>query len=1311
MRGSRGLVLVASLCVFACAAAGMSLSGVAQGVADIVPVELTLAPAASVFQGDPVDIIGTVVNQGQARAESFVIRFSWRRMDREAVCGAEEVLIAELALGATLAQVGPVRIDTSTLLPGRYEIAIWVDPRHEVDEGPVGEANNRLTRELTINPRLPELYASTLEFLPGSPAWWGQTVGLSTRLFNSGPVVSGDFTVRFQYYPLLLTDGGQSAQIARLEDVLSGEQWMDFATLYLPGLDALRDTEVMQALDTLVLAQELWGLPEVQSAVAELDALDASSCDAGSDCLTRSELLLAISVQVDGPENGSDSSAGCESGSCCRGEVCELDERNNRLVALLTIEPSDLDLPELRPVRIVFDRDMPFDWNQGVDADVLVTNTGARGTNPGIPVEVQFRTRRLDPGVQDWVTVSCRSSECRISPPSEGSALGVEEDENSDEVDVRLTFAEPGRYEIEIEVDPQDRIREIDETNNVLRVTVSVWGTELHPQSIELDQGPIRHGDTIQIRSLIENTGERPAEAFNVGFFIDGRLFDVFHYSGELRENEQVTAQGMLDTSDLPAGDYTLRIVVDPDNQLPEMDEGNNVMTMPLTVLEALERDAELHPVELSVLPASPVLVGEGFTLVATVRNTGAIAATAFQVRLSVEDAVSAAIWSLAEEITVDGLAKGSRVRLMLPVDVARMGTPPQDGQYLARVLVDPVGESGDGNGQIREEDELNNEMIISFRIGLPSPVSPAPETANPGFDHLRVTPNQGVGLQEELTVTGAIRNSGREDAPAFLVALWWEGAASGPAASSIEVPGLEAGGLYEFELTIPGPSAPGVSTLVGRVDPDERIPDWPDDDEARVTVEATGEIKADLYVSQVRFSGPLPVLLGEPITAYATVENHGLLPSGPFQVSLQQEGSTLFIISQSVDLRPNSSIEIPFALDTSGAGSFTLVFLADVGGTVEETSEANNSFAEATLVVVDTPPAVAAERLTGPGEPTRFLEADTETGAVFAASPGGGVVAYDRGAPAVLRFDVDLGLASDITDLEVVPGDALYVVTAGGEIVVLGLDSGAVIDEISLPVPDGGIRTVAVGSDRTIYVGTDSGVIAVDRVNPVMNRADGITGPVEELLIDPLTGFLYARTTAGLFVLDTSLDILCQAGVPSGSTTAMAIGGERAYIGTDDGFVHVYRSCGGTSGSTLETLWSFPADGALAGAVTSIVVDLRGADPIYVTTSDGLLVALNIEGTVLWVFEAGAGIVSAPAVDRATRRLHFADVSGVPYVLEGDGREAFEVNGDVSRGVDILSPFAVTAFDLEVDGIIKHFRAFYYGGDDGAIYVIQTDR
>jgi outer membrane protein assembly factor BamB len=189
--------------------------------------------------------------------------------------------------------------------------------------------------------------------------------------------------------------------------------------------------------------------------------------------------------------------------------------------------------------------------------------------------------------------------------------------------------------------------------------------------------------------------------------------------------------------------------------------------------------------------------------------------------------------------------------------------------------------------------------------------------------------------------------------------------------------------------------------------------------------------------------------------------------------------------------------------------------------------------------------------------------------------------------------------------------------------------------------------------------------------------------------------------------VLDPSLDPVCEVTLPANvSSTAMAVGAERLYVGGDDGSVFVYKACGGTGGFAMPALWSY---GPLSGAVTSIVVDLRGTDPVYVTSDEGELVSLEIDGTLIWEFQAAAGISAAPVVDALTRRLLLVDDSGMRYVLSGDGSTAFDLAPQ--QGAPPATELAVGSYVVRDSGGVRSFRAFFYGGDDGAIYVIQTDR
>lgn len=1278
---------------------------------DLFLSEIVVEPGTSVAQGELVFVQAEVRNLGATDAGPFTVRLSWRRVDKPTECGF--VVTAVEGLGPRGAQWVAGQIDTVDLVPGTYEVTAEADAAGAIVED--SETNNRAFTLLEILPPQPELHPTRLAFAPASPVEYGDTLQIETEIENTGGIAAGSFVVTFELAPLGLVQTAVTDCFASFPWTVSDPRelaegaWVPFATVPVPGLARDQSLLLARSLGTgRELADLLWDelsvLP-IDGSASEQNAYEAE-CRSKLLGVLRDEVTLAVRARIGVPLG-----------------LQELDPGNNDITGFCSVVPSDDILAELRPVEVWFNRDTPVPYRGRLDVSIKVMNVGGGAAE-------DFRIALYVQPVGDMIG---SPDPVEVSPLH---TLGVEETDNSlvESFDLSSSdFPEPGAYELRLVVDPEDDIQESDESNNEMIVGVTIEGSELRPRGLEIGAGPVHVGDTIHATAEIENLGDMAATGFVVAFYIGNRRLDTYYYLGSgLAEDERIRVQGVLPTEDLPAGEYTLRAVVDPDDRLPEVDEGNNEISLSVEILPPDPRLAELHATELHTAPTSPILPSDPVTIEAAIWNTGDIDADHFQVVLDVscpqalgggtlvcEDATSDGVVlcrcatvgpsTHTQIVDVPGLPRGAKrtIRFDLPADAMVVGL------YEATVWIDPPTVDGSPDGEIEEQDEHNNALSVRFLVGAPTSGVPPTDEPNLVFERLSVDPSAGVSLQDTLVVEGTIRNTGRQPAGPSVAALWWEGASSGPAASVQPVPALPVGASHTISLSISAPDAPGLSTLVGRADADDAIKEQSEgDNEARAAVEATGDVKPDLEIVGLRFSHPLPLLVGVPATVHVTIANSGLLPSGPFQVGYEQAGSWQLGVSQPLELAPNRSIEIVFPLDTTTVGGFTLTFIVDVGTAVDESSELNNVLDDVAFSVVTAHDPVAVLSQMGPGGAVRHLALDRATGVLYAATDAGRVAAYGRGEPPQLRFDVEITGSGSPTVLVVGTGDAVYVGTSAGEILVLDLVTGGLVDQIVLPTADGAVRSLVLGDRRVLYVGTEAGLLAVDQDYPVMQRADELVGPVHAVAVSDLTGFIYALTSSGVAALDPSMEVMCRATLPSGAATAMAASPGKIYVGTDDGHVHAYTPCNGLQAG-LSLSWSYPQTGALSGAVRSIVYDLRGADPVYATTDTGAVIALEIDGTPAWSvpFQASAGVLFAPAVDPATRRLHFADEAGEPYVLSGDGSVAFAIDAAASRGVGVLSGFVYDAFDITVAGVTRHVRSFYYGGDNGMIYTIQTDR
>lgn len=106
------------------------------------------------------------------------------------------------------------------------------------------------------------------------------------------------------------------------------------------------------------------------------------------------------------------------------------------------------------------------------------------------------------------------------------------------------------------------------------------------------------------------------------------------------------------------------------------------------------------------------------------------------------------------------------------------------------------------------------------------------------------------------------------------------------------------------------------------------------------------------------------------------------------------------------------------------------------------------------------------------------------------------------------------------------------------------------------------------------------------------------------------------------------------------------------------------------------------PADGTEKWSVTFTGENAEKGGPavaadgtVYLGNAGGKMQAFNpLNGSILWTYTAGAAIEVVPAIDNLGR-LYFGDTSGMFYVLNSDGTEAYT---PLSLGTRISSPAAI---------------------------------
>jgi subtilase family serine protease/outer membrane protein assembly factor BamB len=1182
----------------------------AQSLPDLTIQSLTLSPPSPVGQGTIVRVSIEVSNIGNTPAGPFSVELCWRRVDREECCGfASQEFSGLEAKGKVTVEA---RIETANLTPGLYEITARADPDNRVSES--DETNNRASIQLEVLPPKPELHPLSLAFNPPSPVAHGQAVRVLSEIENTGESTAGGFRVEFLYRR---GEGG----------------WTSFGAISVPGLERAGRLLLEQALDTSTL---------------ELDP--------------QAELTsFSIKVIVDPP-----------TATRPEGEVAEQDETNNEILASLGVVRSKLNLPELHPVSITFNRDLPLEWGRDLTATVLVVNTGGRRAEN---IAVEFYYRPLGSG--EWQRFAAATI----------LRLGIEERDNSDTASGRLDVPglglEPGSYQLRVVVDPGNKINEQNEANNEMVTAFFIQGSELLVQSLELEPQPVYQGDTLTVASVVKNAGKKEAKRFTVGFFIDDRRFDTFYYEDEegLRQNETVKVQGKLETTDLPPGSYTLRVFVDPDNQIPELDEANNVISAPLEILPPKPRLAELHPTGLTLEPPSPVRQGQVVRVSATIWNTGNIAASRFQVELAYSPDGQSWLPFAVQEIP--GLARGAKeiVEGRLPTAGLTLGV-----SYKIRVLVDPRNE-------VEELDETNNALITG--LSLITPITPPPTGANLTLKELWFSPPSPVAQGTAVQVCAEVANTGLGPAGEFQVEFLYRQDQVGafvPFASKA-LPSLEVSrSLTLCEVFTTAGLALGSYEIKVIADPANWILelDETDNELVRTLIISQPVPRPDLYPAGLSFDPPSPVAQGELVRVCAKVANLGSAAAGQFTVSFSYflDSYIQFATATVTGLGAGSQTELCRVLATSPLvpGSYEIKIRIDPEDRVAEANEANNELSGYLTIITPFPP--LPQLILGTGGPVRLLELDRGTGVVYIGSEDGKLYALERGAALKAGFPFEVGSPIRALVLDTGAPRAAYLGTADGKLVAVKLETGREICRASLGSE---VRALAIDRFGNIYIG--AGARLVSLTSACQPRWEFVPlGEVRALIFHDAKDLAYAATSAGmLYALTRDGKVKWQLDLRA-PLTALALG-EAIYAGTEDGKVRAVSFGGSPS-------WQF----TIGGTITGLAVDVERRDPIYAASSDGKLYSLDLSGRLRWAFPTGGPLYARPGIDGRSGAVFLGSSDGKLYALESAGRETFSV----TVGSPIRSTPVIDTIVERVGGEARLVRLIYFGAEDGNIYLIK---
>ena len=425
-------------------------------------------------------------------------------------------------------------------------------------------------------------------------------------------------------------------------------------------------------------------------------------------------------------------------------QVSEVDEYNNELRTTFTVIDSKLGLPDLQPVSLVFSR-----LNPESDDDMLPWNVTAVVENPAGEQAGAFSVVFLLDGVEF-------DRKFLFALPANGATEVVGE---LDPYELGLL---PGTYAISVVVDLDDQVIEQDEGNNTISSALALQSPDVFPTSITFDKTVVRLDEEVRISAEIRNGGAGTAKGVEVGLYV-GQVRFASAEIDLIGRGLSVSVEGILVPDALGLDDapavHQIRVVVDPNNRLPELDEANNLMTRSLTILAPALKRSELHLESVELNPASPIELGRSSTLTVStvVANTGRAAAEDFDLAFyyRVKGAVRWEPFSCADGLSchIASLASGAQTRVNATLSLGLLTA----GVYEVRA-------SADSTGVIDELDESNNTLVTTLTLLA----ARLPDLSFCLAQPVTIAPSTQVHKGQTLRLDACISNVGDAEAGAF---------------------------------------------------------------------------------------------------------------------------------------------------------------------------------------------------------------------------------------------------------------------------------------------------------------------------------------------------------------------------------------------------------------------------------------------------------------------------------------------------------------------------------------------------------------
>jgi subtilase family serine protease len=753
------------------------------GLPDLRAKSLAFDPTSPVEQDTKVEVMGTVSNDGDQKAAPFSVELAYCKINslvNPTTCPSDftQFALVEDAFLGGLTKGGELeaRASLPALEPGTYLIRMRVDP--PTSHNPAGmideqdEANNELIVIFAIQGS--ELHVPGITYTPELPRV-GDTVTISATVENSGQVKCSNAEVAFfvdgaQFDLKTVTlVGGQSDVV---QGVLNTSQFNLDAGVHTirvivdpKNLVSERDETNNETRTGITLQTALPTLAELRPKGILLNPSSPIQLGSNSNITVSTEILntgpvAASNVTVEFSYRSTGSvrwvpilcTTNCNTSTLESGArfvasanlflfnltpgayevqavvdpqntIPELDEFNNTIQSAFTLLANRIPDLLVDPASVQFTPSLTERRGTPITLNADVVNFGEADAIGPFDVDVSLAHLNSDGTLGQAVSLN--------SVQISGLSVG-----NRQRISVVLNTANilPGIYQVLINVDPQNRIAELDENNNLLLTGPlflrgpDLTGTPRYiDPTVNIFEPRIGVGTKLTVAVDVTNIGVEAAGEFDVGFCHQALVNnveqgscvsfgDTTHFPG-LGIGSIVTVSTTYDTSGLAAGRYELKAVIDPASpnfpvgHVEEENETNNTPALTFEIVGAggSTTGSTSSGIDLTVqnVTVDPNLTWFGDTVAvkAQIANIGIQGAGSFRVVFFYKKIGQGQMFNFAQ-FTVNKMDAGEVQSLTAQLKTTLLGF----GDYQIIVLVD-------FNNDVKESNESNNRGSAQLTV------------------------------------------------------------------------------------------------------------------------------------------------------------------------------------------------------------------------------------------------------------------------------------------------------------------------------------------------------------------------------------------------------------------------------------------------------------------------------------------------------------------------------------------------------------------------------------------------------------------